>query len=127
MPEKSIILVFLLLSSFAARAEWTGPPESVIYVIGSGVAILIFFASSLLFWGLNYGMSQIVKKRIGFPWLQSMISLIFLIILVTADETWKYIGQLAYELQKPMYHALISSCLSLGWLIGFILSPGKRK
>ena|GEM_PF-4374589 len=130
--KRILPVLFMLLITFSARADWNpGPPEEVILLVAILIGIGIFFVSALIYWLLNKLLYRFVTKRIGFPWVQSLLSVVLLAVLVTSDYTYSFLWDIQFEygseMKHTVYNSLIFSCFPIGWSLGFFLSPRKKE
>jgi hypothetical protein len=130
--KKLIPLFLFLFISFALRADYYGGPTGIqVDLIVAGLALVLFFLCCLVYWGLNSLLSRFVAKKIGFPWVQSLLSVGLVSLLITSDLTWSFLWRIEItrgsEARDNMYILLISACFILGWLVGFVVSPRRKE
>lgn len=129
--RKLIPIIAMLLVTFVARADFSpGPPEEVVLMFLVGAAIVIFFLSALLFWGLNKMIYRFVSKRIKFPWVQSLINVFLIWLLVSDSALETYIEEYGWEhgpeSRKYVWILLISVSILVSWGVGFLIAPRRK-
>ena len=120
---KILPLLALLFTSFLARADFTGPPQSAVNFVIFLIIIGLFLLFSLIYWILNSLLSLVVSKKIDFPWVQSLITIALFAVLSSSKKgsfMWDFDGSI------DMGNLLLLLCIFAGWSVGFMIAPPKK-
>lgn len=131
MKNRTIILIlFLILTAFPARADWgPGPPEEVVFLVGALGVIGGFFGCWMIAWILHNVLELFTKKKRKHRWFSASGMFIFLaVFLYLDDQNFLYFVEYdyGYETRVKVYQTGLWLSPLLGFIPGYLLTPKKK-
>lgn len=122
----SLLIVFILSAVFPARADFTGPPmEAVIAVWILGV-VGGFFACALAALIIKRIVEEFTRQKRRHIWFQTIFMYLFLALFLYLEDSEHILDDFSDETRMNFYWTFFFSSLTIGCVIGYLITPKKK-
>ena len=123
-----IFILFCIFSPFVAKADWDpGPPIEAVIGAGFAIFILVFSILALLSLFIKSIVELFRKEKKRHIWFQTIGMLLMIGLLFYAEEEQNLLYDIEvkynYETRVQIFYFLIFLAISLGWTIGYWITP----
>ena len=127
MKSKLLILIpFLILTAFPARADFTGPPMEAF--VAAWIAGLVggFFVCALMALIAKRILESFTKHKRKHIWIMALFMYLFLALFLYLEDAEHILSDFNDDgLRTNLYWTFLFLSLTLGFLIGYRITPKK--
>lgn len=123
----TILLVFLLSAVFPARADFTGPPMEAVIAVWILGLVGGFFACALAALIVKRIIEEFTKHKRRHIWFQTIFMYLFLALFLYLEDSEYILSDFSDETRMNLYWTFFFTSLTLGCVIGYLITPKKKE
>lgn len=123
----SILLIFLLVAVFPARADFTGPPKEAVIAVWILGLVGGFFACALAALIVKRIIEEFTKRKRRHIWFQTTFMYLFLALFLYLEDSEHILSDFSDGTWMNLYWTFFFTSLTLGCVIGYLITPTKKE